>query len=191
MEDKEKLWFLIKSSWIDWLVDLSMEQRGEFFTALYTGEKPEGIAGAFVKNNIEEFRRVNDYKAKSSKTNQINGKMGGAPKGNANAKKYQPKNKQKTTEYQAIISNLQAENKHIDKDIATPIDTNTGLDREIDKELYKVISNNTNISFKDFISKSREEKDACYNSILNIPAKNRTYGQSAIISLHKMVENEY
>ena len=108
MAEKEKLWFLIKHSWIEWLEDLSMEQRGEFFTALYTGEVPNGIAGAFVKNNIEEFHRVNAYKEKISKKNQRNGIQGGAPKGNANAKK----TTQNQPKYNPNTTNLQPKNNH-------------------------------------------------------------------------------
>ncbi len=127
MAEKEKLWFLIKHSWIEWLEDLSMEQRGEFFTALYTGEVPNGIAGAFVKNNIEEFHRVNAYKEKISKKNQRNGIQGGAPKGNTNAKK--------TTQKQPInnpnTNNLQPKNNLIDTDIDTNIDLDKVKDNKI------------------------------------------------------------
>ena len=145
MADKEKLWFLIKHSWIDWLEDLSMEQRGEFFTALYTGEVPKGIAGAFVKNNIEEFRRVNAFKEKISKTNQRNGLQGGAPKGNTNAKKStenQPKNK--------LI------------DIDTDIDINKGIgkvkdnkikERVIEKERGEDLGRTFDEIFRDILDK--------------------------------------
>ena len=131
MAEKEKLWFLIKHSWIEWLEDLSMEQRGEFFTALYTGEVPKGIAGAFVKNNIEEFHRVNAYKEKISKKNQSNGIQGGAPKGNANAKKTtqnQPTNNPNTAD-------LQPTNNLIDIDTDKDIDTKIGLDKVKDNKI--------------------------------------------------------
>lgn len=149
MKEEEKQWFLIKSSWIDWLEDLSMEDRGEFFTALYTKEIPNGIAGAFIKNNIEEFNRVNQYSQKKREINQRNGLSGGAPRGNTNAVKKttekQPKNNPKTTNYQAIIEKIQPKNKHIDID--TSIDTSINKDIVRDKEIENsidIIDNNYN-----------------------------------------------
>lgn len=201
MKQEEKQWFLIKSSWIEWLEDLSMEDRGEFFTALYTKEVPNGIAGAFIKNNIEEFNRVNQYSQKKREINQRNGLSGGAPKGNTNAAKKttenQPKNNPKTTDYQAILDKIQPKNKLIDTSIDTSI--GIGIDKgiEINKgiEYSNKIVNNIlekeiqNISYKEFLKMLSNEKDNIYYSILNIPESNRTFNQSAIVSKYKPVEN--
>lgn len=199
MKEEEKQWFLIKSSWIEWLEDLSMEDRGEFFTALYTKEVPNGIAGAFIKNNIEEFNRVNQYSQKKREINQRNGLSGGAPKGNTNAVKKttekQPKNNPTKTHYQPILDKIQPTNKHIDTDI----DTSIVIDREIeiDKEIEysnKIVNNILeddiqNISYKVFQYKSSTEKESIYNRILEIPESNRTYAQSIILSTYKPVES--
>ncbi len=193
MKQEEKQWFLIKSCWIEWLEDLSMEDRGEFFTALYTKEVPKGIAGAFIKNNIEEFNRVNQYSQKKREINQRNGLSGGAPKGNTNAVKKttekQPKNNPTTTDYQPTLDKIQPKNKLID------IDTSIGIDKGKEIEYSNKIVNNIlekeihNISYKEFLNKLSNEKDNIYFYILNIPESYRTFNQSAIVSKYKPVEN--
>ena len=60
MKTKAQEWFLVKKNWMEWIEDLSMEQRGEFFTALYTSQLPEGLLGILVKSHMEEFARVNE-----------------------------------------------------------------------------------------------------------------------------------
>jgi hypothetical protein len=194
MKEEEKQWFLIKSSWIEWLEDLSMEDRGEFFTALYKKEVPKGIAGAFIKNNIEEFNRVNLYSQKKREINQKNGLNGGAPKGNTNAVKKttekQPNNNPTKTNYQPILDKLQPTNKLIDTDIDKSIVIDKGIEIEYSNKIVNNILEKEiqNISYKEFLKKLSIEKDSIYYSILNIPEYDRTFPQSTIISNYKPVE---
>ena len=69
-------WFLIKKNWSDWLLDLTDEEVGQFFKALYTGEVPPGLIGVFVKSHVEEFIRVNDKAIENKKARSEAGKKG-------------------------------------------------------------------------------------------------------------------
>lgn len=63
-------WFLIKKNWKEWILDLSMEERGQLLTALYTNELPEGLLGTLFKSHIEEFDRVNAKAREAKKQRQ-------------------------------------------------------------------------------------------------------------------------
>ncbi len=76
MATEKQEWFLVKKNWQDWLSDLSDVEAGQFFKALYTGELPSGVMGAFVKSHIEEFIRVNEVAEANKKLRSKAGKKG-------------------------------------------------------------------------------------------------------------------
>jgi len=90
MKTKAQEWFLIKKNWIDWIEELTLEQRGELLTSLYTKQLPEGLLGTLVKSHMDEFDRVNDKREEglskrreaSKKGNLI--KSNSTPSGNPN-----------------------------------------------------------------------------------------------------------
>ena len=53
-------WFLVKLNWYDWMKDLTDEEVGKFFKALYSSSEPEGMLGVLFKSHYEEFIRVNE-----------------------------------------------------------------------------------------------------------------------------------
>ena len=88
MRTKAQEWFLIKKNWMEWIEDLTMEQRGELLTSLFTRQVPEGLLGTLVKSHMEEFDRVNQKREEglakrreaSKKGNEI--KYNSTPSGN-------------------------------------------------------------------------------------------------------------
>lgn len=90
MKTKAQEWFLIKKNWLEWLEELSMEERGQVLTSLYTKQLPEGLLGTLIKSHMDEFDRVNDKReeglakrrAASKKGNLI--KSNSTPSGNPN-----------------------------------------------------------------------------------------------------------
>lgn len=83
MKTKAQEWFLIKKNWIDWIDELSMEQRGELLTALYTKQLPEGLLGTLVKSHMEEFERVNDKREEGLAKRRAASKKGNEVKYNS------------------------------------------------------------------------------------------------------------
>jgi hypothetical protein len=76
MATQKQEWFLVKKNWQDWLLDLSDQEIGQFFKALYSGELPSGVMGAFVKSHVEEFLRVNEQAEKNKQARSEAGKKG-------------------------------------------------------------------------------------------------------------------
>lgn len=60
MKTQAQEWFLIKKNWIEWLEELSMEERGQVLTSLFTKQLPEGLLGTLIKSHMDEFDRVNN-----------------------------------------------------------------------------------------------------------------------------------
>jgi hypothetical protein len=62
--EKQK-WFLIKENWKDWLGNMSDEDAGKFFKALYSGEIPDGMVGVLYSSHVDEFNRINEEREKT------------------------------------------------------------------------------------------------------------------------------
>ena len=116
MKTKAQEWFLVKKNWMEWIEDLSMEQRGELFTALYTGQLPEGLLGTLVKSHMEEFARVNENREEGLAKRREASKKG-------NAVKYQstPSGNLEGNDSTPILSRTKTKTK-----------TNTEIDTNID-----------------------------------------------------------
>ena len=122
--------FILKTEWKSIVDDLADRQAGVLIKAVFeyiaTGDKPElqdgevKMAFKFMKMSIDAFQEK--YQAKI-KANQENGKGGGAPKGNQNARKQNNRSVDKTTE-----NNRNNPKQH---------DTDSESDSESDSELRK------------------------------------------------------
>ena len=106
--------FILKSNWIEIFDHLSDKQAGLLIKMLYhynvKGERPAGmndeIVNAYFNMMILDCKEFKDgYDARCESSSE-NGKKGGAPKGNTNARK-QPKNN---------LNNLNKQNNPKDKD---------------------------------------------------------------------------
>lgn len=98
MENNKKTTFLVNSRWQTVLKNYPPEIRVAVYDAMFeyaeTGKVPEldkesKMAFLFIKMELDEYQSRYE---ETVETNRINGRMGGAPRGNQNAKK------KKTTE---------------------------------------------------------------------------------------------
>ena len=91
--------FLLKNNWIEIFDNLSDKQAGVLIKSLFkynvNGEKPTDLTDIEVKAYFNvmllDCNAMNESYDRRCETSALNGSLGGAPKGNSNAKK-QPKN---------------------------------------------------------------------------------------------------
>lgn len=107
--------FILKSNWIEIFDELSDKQAGLLIKSLYyynvTGEKPGGLSDEVVKAYLNmmilDCKEFSESYDRRKDTSRENGSLGGAPMGNTNASRKQPKNN---------LNNLNKQNNPNDND---------------------------------------------------------------------------
>lgn len=172
--------FLLKNNWIEIFDNLSDKQAGVLIKSLFkynvNGEKPADLTDIEVKAYFNmmllDCNAMHESYDKRCETSALNGKSGGAPKGNSNAKK-QP-NQPKKQPNQPKQPDNENEN---EKDL-NPLTPFSGGKSGFD---FSFVEDDFSETFQAWLSYKREKKQryktqksvqACYSHLINLACGN-------------------
>jgi hypothetical protein len=168
--------FVLRTEWYSSIEELPSKDKSEILDAIFLyhldRESEINLTTPLSKMCWNFIKPTIDYHNRRYRTSVENGKKGGAPKGNTNAKK-QPENnlKQPLVNLEQPKNNLTVTDTvtvtDIDIDTVNEIDTVTGAVNEFDKDDIQMVMINYSCSeeeaieymmnLRDFTSKKKEE----------------------------------
>lgn len=191
----QKNTFVLRNEYLDIFMDLSEKQAGILIKAVFLyavkGEIFAGLTDEALKMAFKFVKKDIDYDSskylKSCYQNALNGKKGGAPKGNSNAQK-QPKQPKQPT---ACFTTENKRNNPIDSDSDVDSDktTITPLPPLKGKESLDFVSDEFKPIFQKWLDYKKEKKQTykgklslqqCYKQLLELSNNNVAIAEKVV-----------